>query len=295
MIARGAAASSIISTIGLFAAVAFRLLPSSARILTSLQSARFAHAAIDRVHGDITSLESSAIGTTSERLAFGSTLELRAISYRYEGADRWALHHVDCAIQRGELVGISGPSGSGKTTLIDIMFGLLSPSEGVVLVDGRDLSTRLRAWQNQLGYVSQFVFLSNDSVRRNVAFGVLESEIQDDDVWRALAQAGVDTLFRDLPAGLATVLGEAGTRLSGGERQRIGIARALYHDPAIVLLDEATSALDVATERAIIETVDRLRGRKTVVIVSHRATALQNCDRVLTLENGSLAQAVSVC
>jgi ABC-type multidrug transport system fused ATPase/permease subunit len=199
-----------------------------------------------------------------------------------------ALDDLSLRIQKGESIGFIGPSGSGKSTLVDVVLGLLTPSPGQVLVDGDDIQKNLRAWQDQIGYVPQSIYLTDDTLRRNVAFGLPDGEIDDAAVKRAIRAAQLEDFVAGLPKDLETIVGERGVRLSGGQRQRIGIARALYHDPVVLVLDEATSALDTATERGVMEAVTALRGNKTILIVAHRLSTVANCDRLYRLEQGKI-------
>jgi ABC-type multidrug transport system fused ATPase/permease subunit len=186
-------------------------------------------------------------------------------------------------------VGFVGPSGSGKSTLVDVVLGLLTPDAGQVQVDGIDIRKNLRAWQDQIGYVPQSIYLTDDTLRRNVAFGLPDGEIDEAAVWRAIRAAQLEEFVAGLPTGLDTLVGERGIRLSGGQRQRIGIARALYHDPAVLVLDEATSALDTATERGVMQAVNALQGSKTILIVAHRLSTVAQCHRLFRLELGRIA------
>jgi ABC-type multidrug transport system fused ATPase/permease subunit len=174
--------------------------------------------------------------------------------------------------------------------LVDTLLGLLTPDIGCVTVDGKNIQDNLRGWQDQIGYVPQSIFLTDDTVRRNVAFGVPDAQIDDAAVWRAIAAAQIEQMVTELPNGLATIVGERGVRLSGGERQRIGIARALYHDPAILVLDEATSSLDADTERGVMDTVRALQGAKTLIVVAHRLATVARCDRLFRLEDGRVVE-----
>jgi ATP-binding cassette, subfamily B, bacterial PglK len=288
LIGFGRPAAAVLPTLGLFAGVAFRVMPAVNRILTAFQLVRFSGPAIDRLHRDFQELQPPTSRGAREPLRFEGTLEVRGVSFRYPGSGRPALEDVSLSVARGEIVGIAGHSGAGKSTLLDLLLGLLTPTAGAVVVDGRDLREHRRAWQDQIGYVPQSIYLTDDTIRRNVAFGIPDAEIDDAAVWRALEAAQLDTFVRSLPEGVHTTVGERGVRLSGGERQRLGIARAMYHDPQVLVLDEATSALDADTERAIMETVHRLHGSRTVIIVSHRSSALEGCDRIHHLAGGRL-------
>jgi len=183
-----------------------------------------------------------------------------------------------------------GGSGAGKSTLVDVILGLLPPTSGSVTVDGHDIHDNLRGWQDMVGYVSQSIYLCDDTIRRNIAFGVPEKDIDDDAVWRALKSAQLDEFVEGLPDRAETFVGERGIRLSGGQRQRIGIARALYHDPEVVVLDEASSALDSETEKGVMAAVNALRGAKTLIIVAHRLTTVSGCDLLYRLDKGRIVQ-----
>jgi ABC-type multidrug transport system fused ATPase/permease subunit len=200
------------------------------------------------------------------------------------------LSGVDVAIPHGASVGFLGRSGAGKSTLVDVLLGLLSPTSGRVTVDGAEISCGLGGWQRMVGYVPQSIFLLDASIRRNVAFGVPEREIDDDAVRRAIAAARLEDLVRTLPDGLESIVGERGTRLSGGQRQRLAIARALYRDPQVLVLDEATSALDTETEREVMAAVESLHGAKTLVIVAHRLSTLAGCDVLHRIESGTIVR-----
>ncbi len=213
-------------------------------------------------------------------------LRLAGVCFGHAGERQAILSDVDLTIAKGERVCISGPSGAGKSTLVDLVLGLLRPTSGQTQVDGLDIAGASRAWQRHIGYVPQSVGLIDDSLRRNVALGAAEGEIDDRAVWRALRCAGLEDFARSLPAGLDTVFGENGARLSGGERQRVGIARALYLDPEILVLDEPTSALDLASERAVLRSVLSLGADKTVLMVAHRPSAVAMFQRVIRLEAG---------
>jgi ABC-type multidrug transport system fused ATPase/permease subunit len=288
MVSRGADMVGIAPVLGLFAAAAFRLMPSVNRVISSVQSLRFGRAAIDTLHAEFGSLAASTSVATGS-CTLDKCIELDQVTYAYPGSATPAVHDLSIRIARGETVGFVGHSGSGKSTLVDLVLGLLTPSSGKVCVDGSDIQPRLRAWQNLVGYVPQTIYLTDDSLRRNVAFGLPSEAIDDEAVWLALRAARLDDFVRSLPTGLDTTVGERGVRLSGGQRQRIGMARALYHDPAVLVLDEATSALDSTTEREVMAAVDALRGHKTVLVVAHRLSTVERCDRLYRLEDGRIA------
>ena len=284
MIAQGDSPSAIVPTLGVFAAAAFRLLPSANRVLGSVQNVRYAVPVVEVLTEEFRLLAPTAPAQHGARLPFESDLALEGVSFRYDGAHVPALSGVTLRVPRGSTVGLIGTTGAGKSTLVDIILGLLAPAEGVVRVDGVDIQTRLRGWQDQIGYVPQSIYLTDDSLARNVAFGLPAEVVDEAAVWRALTAAQMADFVRDLPQGIHTEVGERGVRLSGGQRQRIGIARALYHDPAVLVLDEATSSLDTRTERDVMQAINALHGEKTIIIVAHRLSTVEHCDRLYRLE-----------
>src|SRR5690606_38030245 len=237
---------------------------SVSQLKYSLPSLELIERTFAAAQGRPTSLE------TGTPLALESQVEMRGVSYAYPNAEAPSLHGVDLVIRRGTATAIVGPTGSGKSTVLDLLLGLLRPAEGAVLVDGEPLTPeRVRAWQAAIGYVPQHVFLSDDTVARNIAFGVPEDEVDAAAVERAARIAQIHDFVAELPEGYETRIGERGVRLSGGQRQRLGIARALYNDPPVLVLDEATSALDSVTEEAVFASLAELAGLKTVVLVTH--------------------------
>ena len=287
MVAQGKAFDAIAQTIGLFAAAVFRMMPSMNRVIAYSQSLRYGLATTNTLCTEL------KVQTTPPNVAVAAELnwtdiELRDVCFTYEAATAPSLSHLSLTIQRGETVGFVGPSGSGKSTLVDLILGLLPPTAGTVLVGHEDIQLNVRGWQNRIGYVPQSIYLTDDSLRRNIAFGLADNKIDASAVARAVRFAQLEHFVTTLPAGLDTVVGERGIRLSGGQRQRIGIARALYHDPSILVLDEATSALDTQTEQEIMEAVTFLRGTKTILIVAHRMSTIKCCQRVFRLDRGTL-------
>lgn len=297
MLLTGKSAEALLPTLGLFAAAAFRLMPSVTRIVNAAQSLRFGAAAISNVRRELEmdpGATPSARGLRRQTLSSAPLIEAKDVSYSYPGAVEPSLRGVDLSIEPGEIVGLIGGSGAGKSTLVDCLLGLLPPTGGVVSIDGRDVRTCMREWQGMIGYVPQTICLTDDSLRRNIAFGVGDGEIDDHAVWRALESAQLADFVRTVPEGLDLPIGERGIRLSGGQKQRIGIARALYWDPAVLVLDEATGALDEATEADLMESVVTLKGRKTVLIVTHRPSTLKYCSSVLRIEDGRIISEVSL-
>ncbi len=289
MVAQGKSIGAIAPTLGLFTAAAFRLMPSVNRILNYTQSIRYGLATANTLCAEL-KLNSSAPNGATTIIAPWQKITLCDVCFTYPNAPTPALTHLSLAIQRGETVGFVGPSGSGKSTLVDAVLGLLTPSAGTILVGNSDIQNNLRGWQNQIGYVPQSIYLTDDSLRRNVAFGLADDKIDNTAVARAIRSAQLEEFVCTLPEGLETVVGERGIRLSGGQRQRIGIARALYHDPSVLVLDEATSALDTATEQGVMEAITALHGTKTILIVAHRLSTVEHCDRLYRLECGAMTE-----
>ena len=294
-IAMGVDMNSFIPVLGTFAMGAFRILPSISKLSSRVNSIIFLIPALQNTYDNLkevdeyeASLEKDRMCLTEERkpVRFHDELKLKDIKWRYRNATESVLQDASLSIRKGESVAFIGSSGAGKTTLADIIMGLLKPQSGEVKVDGTDIFTIPDQWCKMIGYVPQSVFLIDDTVRSNVAFGLEKDEISDDKVWAALEQAQLKEFVEKLPAGLDTIVGERGVKFSGGQRQRIAIARALYENPDILVLDEATSALDNETEHAVMESIDALQGMKTLIIVAHRLTTIRNCDRIYEIVDG---------
>jgi len=217
-------------------------------------------------------------------------LGLRQIYYRYPNTKQSALQNLSLEIKAGESIGLVGPSGSGKTTLVDVLLGLLEPQSGTMEFNGRSLLENLEEWRSQVAYLPQQVFLIDNSLRCNVALGEEESEIDETRLREALRQARLTELVEQLPQGVNTILGERGVRLSGGQRQRVALARAFYHGRSVLVMDEATSALDNETEKEIVAEIQRLKGQKTMIVIAHRLTTVQHCDRIYRLEQGKIVE-----
>lgn len=294
LILQGASPATLISRLGLFAVAAFRLMPSLYRLVAGLQTIRFLEPAVNMLSEELALPSGSASVNPGSRFFFKVGLDLKDIVYSYPLATKPALTGLTLAILRGTSVGIIGDSGAGKSTLIDVMLGLLEPDSGHISVDGRDIRSDLRAWQNSIGYVPQSIYLTDDTIRANVAFGVPSASIDDAAVHRTLEAAQLTDFVKSLPDGVNTLVGERGVRLSGGQRQRIGIARALYWDPPVLVLDEATSALDSVTEAGVMDAVNNLHGEKSMVIVAHRMSTVSRCDAVFRLTHGTLSKAEKV-
>ncbi|MFQ5507626.1 MAG: ABC transporter ATP-binding protein, partial [Planctomycetota bacterium] len=293
MLAQNRDLKSVLPTIAIFAAAAFRLMPAMTRIVKTTNMIKHFRPSFDVVFCDLRRFEGAATREdergTPPPIPFHSAIELRGLGFRYSPESPPVLEDLDLCVEKNRTVAFVGPSGTGKTTLVDIILGLLPPSEGQVLVDGTDVQENMSAWQRTIGYIPQVIFLMDDTIRRNVAFGVPDDRIDDEDIWRALASAQLDEFARGLPEGLESMVGESGVRLSGGQRQRVGIARALYRDPDVLIFDEATSSLDQETELEINQTLSRLGGNKTILIIAHRLKTVESCDHIFFLKDGLLA------
>lgn len=289
MVVRGRELADIVPILGLFAAAAFRVMPSINRLLMATQTLIFNRSIIASVYKDFLLDSPDSLSLKSET-KFATQLELTDVSFKYPTAATASLQNVSLVVKRGEAVGFVGPSGAGKSTLVDVILGLFAPTSGVVKVDGQDVQQNLRNWQNQIGYVPQAIYLTDDTLRRNVAFGLNDENIDDNLVRNAIRLAQLEEFVATLPEKLETVVGERGVRLSGGQRQRIGIARALYHNPSVLVLDEATSSLDTPTEHGVMQAVQALQGSKTVLIVAHRLSTVEYCDRLYKIENARITE-----
>ncbi|MFM8281966.1 MAG: ABC transporter ATP-binding protein [Planctomycetaceae bacterium] len=285
-------AGAIVPTLGLFAVAAFRMLPSVNRIATGLQTVAFFTPAVAAVTEELRTGAGAPPRSPAGRLAFRHEIRLEGVSFRYAHAARDAITNVDLTIPHGASIGLTGGSGAGKTTVVDLILGLLHPSTGRITVDGIDIASDMPGWQRIVGYVPQTIHLTDDSIRRNIAFGVPDASIDEAAINRALAAARLTDFVSGLPLGVETPVGERGVRLSGGQRQRIGIARALYRDPEVLVLDEATSNLDTATEAEVMAAVNALHGIKTTIIVAHRLSTVAGCDRAWEVEAGRLVTSV---
>ena len=300
--AMGRDTESIVVSISAFAVAALKLLPSANRINNQLTNIAyfepFFYGASDNLQADISDktivYEADAYTGKEvvEKLPVCQQILLKDVTYKYPNTEKYIFDHMDMEIPIGQAVGIVGTSGSGKTTVVDIMLGLLEMEGGEITADGVDVNTRENypRWLGNVGYIPQTIFMLDSDIRHNVAFGVPDEFIDDEKVWKALKEAQLDTFVRGLPGGLDTEIGERGIRLSGGQRQRIGIARALFDDPEVLILDEATSALDNDTEAAIMESINSLHGKKTLVIIAHRLQTIEKCDMVYRIEGGKAAR-----
>lgn len=290
--ASGTAAENMLEVLSTLAAAAFVLLPAVNRINNQINAIAYAEPCFMSVSDNLqeeindANVDMSFATTDQKKLEIKRSIELKDIVYAYPNTDRLIFDRANLTIPIGASIGLVGTSGAGKSTIVDILLGLLEAQEGHICADGVEVKAQYRSFLKNIGYIPQMIFMLDDTIRRNVAFGIPDEEIDEKRVWEVLEEAQLDEFVRSLPEGLETGIGERGIRLSGGQRQRIGIARALYHDPEILILDEATSALDNDTEAAIMDSINRFQGRKTLIIIAHRLQTIEKCDLVYRVEDG---------
>lgn len=286
----GADPNTFVPKMAVFAVALFRMFPRVSRINTGVNSVIFARPSVIALYNDFKLVNSSDVeeiqADDTSKIEFNKELQLKDVSFAYPNTEKNIFTNMNLTIEKGQAIGLVGPSGAGKTTLVDILLGILEVGSGQVLCDGTDIRSDKRSWSKLLGYIPQNIFLSDDTIRNNITFGLPTDEATDERVWSALEQAKLKEYVENLPKGLDTEIGERGVRLSGGQRQRIGIARALYTNPEILVLDEATSALDNETEIAVMESIEHLLGHKTMIIIAHRITTVRNCNAIYNIENG---------
>ena len=284
--------SSILITFSVFAVAAMRILPSINRLNWGYTVIRFGIPSLDEVFSHLKKCEKfiieDSVRKTTDRILFDNQIEFRNVSYKYRNSENHSLESFSLVIQKKSKVALVGASGAGKSTAIDLILGLLKPSSGDVLVDGKNIHESLFSWQQQIGYVPQNIYILDDTIQSNVAFGVEKEFLDEEKVWAALRLAQLDSFVKGLPGGLDAMIGENGVRFSGGQRQRIGIARALYHEPKVLIMDEATAALDNATEYNFINSIENLSGKCTIIWVAHRLSTVKNCDVIFFLSHGRI-------
>lgn len=295
LVLMGHEAETIAPTLILFAAAFIRLKPAIASVVQGVNNLRFGVVSIDPIHEDLTLLEKHALKKSNQTKDNNSTgmqlhhrLDLEGVWYRYPGSDQYALKDITLTLPKGHSIAFVGSTGAGKTTIVDVILGLLKPEKGRIAADGMDIHDNLSAWQRNIGYIPQFIYLTDDTIRHNVALGLADKNINEEQLQHAIQASQLETFVESLPQGLDTVIGENGIRLSGGQRQRIGIARALYHNPEILVMDEATSSLDNVTEKSVIMALDALKKNRTIIMIAHRLTTVQNCDVLYYIKNGKI-------
>ena len=279
-----------IPQLAVFAVAAFRLLPSVGKINEHLATILYSYPSIDLIYHDLKEVEITSLKKeeTSEKWNFEHVLKIKNVCYHYPDSEEEVLKNVSFDIEKGTSIAFIGQSGAGKTTMVDIILGLLTPQIGKITADSLNIEKNINVWQKEIGYIPQTIYLSDDTIRNNIAFGIPENEIDKDAVESALNKAQLLQFVDTLPDGMDTIVGDRGIRLSGGQRQRIGIARALYHDPEVLILDEATSALDSDTEASVMDAIDSLKGEKTMIIIAHRLTTIRNVDKIFEVSDGKV-------
>lgn len=292
-------ASTLVPILTAFGVAAIRMMPSVNRINTYMTDISYFRPCLDYVYENMNINEISKKNNqtlkpvdATKTMALRDRIELRDIVYAYPNTDKLIFDHADMVIPCGKSVGIMGPSGAGKSTIVDILLGLLKVRTGTILCDGVDIFDNYPAWLSRIGYIPQSIYLVDEPIRNNIAFGIAESEIDDARIWDALEEAQLAAFIRGLPEGLDTAIGDRGVRLSGGQRQRLGIARALYHNPEILVFDEATSALDNETEAAVMDAINSFHGRKTMIIIAHRLNTIEKCDMIYKVDAGKITRTV---
>ncbi len=287
--------NSFVSTLSLFAVAAFRLLPSFNRITGCLGGIMFDLPSVNAIYEDLREIEDLKRfrmdkEDVSEQIELKENIKIEKLSFRYPETERWILRNADLEIPKNKSIGLIGASGAGKTTLVDIILGLLEPQEGRILVDGNDIRKHMDSWHKSIGYIPQSIYLLDDTIRANIAFGVEDEAVDEESLMAALREAQLEKFVETLPMGLDTQVGEQGMKLSGGQRQRIGIARALYRNPQVLILDEATSALDNETEQEVMAAIDELHGQRTMIVIAHRLTTIKNCDIVYEVGDSAVRE-----
>lgn len=293
----GKDASSLVPMLTTFAIAAIRMMPSVNRINTYLTDISFFRPCLDYVYENMNINEISRRtnqtlqpADSSKKMQLQDCIELKDIVYAYPNTSKLIFDKANMIVPYGKSVGIMGPSGAGKSTIVDILLGLLRIREGSITCDGVNIFDNYPAWLAQIGYIPQSIYLIDESIRNNIAFGIAEEEIDDNRIWQALEEAQLKEFIKGLPEGLDTAIGDRGIRISGGQRQRLGIARALYHNPEILVFDEATSALDNETEAAVMEAINSFHGRKTMVIIAHRLNTIEKCDIIYKVDEGKIVE-----
>lgn len=295
LVVQGNDYQQVIPVVGVFALSAFRLLPCANRVLSAVNTLRFAEQVVASIYEQLSTNTptyqfTAGVDSYIEHSSFKQSIKIDGLCYQYPGTQDLALSDINLTIFKGESIGIVGKSGAGKSTLSDTILGLLKPSAGSIYVDGLDIHENIKSWQNLIGYVQQDIYLTDDSILNNIAFGEIDEEIDSNRIKAAITEARLDEFIISLPEGINTYLGERGVRLSGGQKQRIGIARALYRNTPILVFDEATSSLDNDTEMEIVSAIKSFKGVRTTIVIAHRLSTIEHCDRVIELKNGHISK-----
>ncbi|MDA9107626.1 ATP-binding cassette domain-containing protein, partial [Flavobacteriaceae bacterium] len=266
-----------------------RLIPAIGGLMSNVQGIKYGLPSVDLLYKEFKELQTpNTIIENNTNILFKEKLHIKNVFFQYDNTESNTLEDINILINKGDFVGFVGESGSGKSTLVDLILGLFHPKEGSVMIDNVDIQFNLRGWQSQIGYVPQSIYLTDDTLRRNIAFGIHDEVIDELSLKNAIKASQLDVFLDDLPLGLETIVGERGVRLSGGQRQRIGIARALYHNPSVLVLDEATSSLDTETEKGVMDSINILQREKTIIIIAHRLSTVSNCDRLYKIQKGKI-------
>ena len=287
MVLQGSQIDTLLPTLVIFTAGAFKMIPGFNRIMGAIQNVKLTVPVVNVLYSEFL-LEKEMKKDNAKEVILRSEISVQDVIFMYQNTHKIIINKINLKIKKGESVGFVGKSGSGKSTLIDLILGLLEVDDGSILIDGKNINHINRGWQKNIGYVPQSVYLTDDTLQKNIALGIPEDQIDDKAIRRAMKQAQLNDFIQDLDEGVDTYVGERGVRLSGGQRQRIGIARAMYHNPSVLVLDEATSALDSDTEKNVMEAVYLLKGEITIIIIAHRLSTLNGVDRIYHLDKGSL-------
>lgn len=301
---QGRGLESVVPVMALFGAATLRIMPALQEMTKAITTLRYNIVAVDPIYDDTMELKEyakkfktskskktvvsgeNASSQKASKLILSEKICFERVSYSYPESKVEAVNNLSFSIQKGSAIGFVGPSGAGKTTLVDMLLGLLEPQTGIIKIDNKNLQDDIIGWKENIGYIPQFIFLADNTIKRNIAFGLPDEKIVDEKLQKAIEAAQLTELIASLPNGVDTFIGERGTRLSGGQRQRIGIARALYNNPQVLVMDEATSALDNVTERYVINAIERLKGERTIIMIAHRLTTVEKCDQLFFMQNG---------
>ena len=293
----GRAIAAIVPILALFGAATVRLMPVFNQVISQTTTIQYNAPSVDAIYEDLQLLENEyqnvrkdILNSTIEKVPLHKTISIKDLHYHYPNQEDQAIDGISMDIERGSAIAFVGESGAGKTTMADLILGLLEPQKGVISVDDVDIETNIRGWQQNIGYIPQQIYLLDDTIRKNIAFGIPEDKIDEKKVQAAVEAAQLQELIERLPSGIDTVVGERGVLLSGGQQQRIGIARALYDNPQVLVMDEATSALDNITEKFVIQAIEQLRGDRTIIMIAHRLTTVKNCDTIYLMNEGKITE-----